>query len=332
MDRSAGDALDRPHPDRASVTPDRGWARALALLLLAYSFWSWRSVVVVVAVAYVVMAVSLPVRRWPAYTLGLLALALVLTGEREPFWWLERGWAVLVAGAFVALTLRWPAARFMSRALGALAMAVLLSVFLVGPMEGWAMLDWQVATQVPFGLARPVEAMWQAMWALAETSPNPPSPEVAAAFVTAMAETVAMQTRLFPALAGLGSLAGLAVSWWVYARVALDRRGALPPLREFRFNDHLVWLFIAGLALALVDVGEGTQRTGSNVVVFMGALYALRGAAVVAFLGGGQSLFGLLMLAMAVLLAAPVVVTGAMVIGIGDTWLDVRGRARALAT
>jgi hypothetical protein len=38
------------------------------------------------------------------------------------------------------------------------------------------------------------------------------------------------------------------------------------------------------------------------------------------------------MLAVALLMVAPVVVTGAMVIGIGDTWLDLRGRARALVT
>ena len=72
------------------------------------------------------------------------------------------------------------------------------------------------------------------------------------------------------------------------------------------------------------------RRTGWNAVAFMGALYALRGAAVVAFFGGGQTLFGLLALAVALILVAPVVLTGALVIGLGDTWLDLRGRARAL--
>ena len=139
-----------------------------------------------------------------------------------------------------------------------------------------------------------------------------------------------LQVEVFPAVAGLTSVAGLAVAWWAYTRIALDRDEGLRPLREFRFNDHLVWLFIAGLTLVLADGGEAVRRTGSNTLLFMGALYALRGAAVVAFFGGGQSLFGLLMLALALMLVAPVVVTGAMVIGLGDTWLDLRGRARAL--
>jgi uncharacterized protein YybS (DUF2232 family) len=139
-----------------------------------------------------------------------------------------------------------------------------------------------------------------------------------------------LQAAVFPALAGLASLAGLGVAWWVYMRIALDRDEGLLPLREFRFNDHLVWLFIAGLTLAMSDGGEGLRRTGWNAMAFMGALYALRGAAVIAFFGGGQSLFGLFVLALALLLVAPVVVTGALVIGLGDTWLDLRGRARAL--
>jgi hypothetical protein len=303
-----------------------GWARAAALLLCAISLWIGRSSVVVVGVAYVLMAALLPVRRWPAYTLGLLALALVLSGEREALWWLERGWAVLVAGGFVALTLRWPATGFMARALGALAVATLLvSAFGVGSTQGRGMLDWQVAPQLPFGLARFYEALWQ--WA--ETYGTPQSPEVAAAFMTFMAQLVEIQAELFPALAALGSLAGLAVSWWAYTRIALDH-GGLPPLRDFRFNDHLVWLLIGGLALAVVEVGEGPQRAGTNVVVFMGGLYALRGAAVVAFFGGGQSMFGLVMLTVATVLMPLAVLAGATMIGVGDTWLDLRGRARAL--
>jgi uncharacterized protein YybS (DUF2232 family) len=128
----------------------------------------------------------------------------------------------------------------------------------------------------------------------------------------------------------LSSLAGLAVAWWVYMRIALDRDEGLLPLREFRFNDHLVWLFIIGLTLAMTPGGEGLRRAGWNAVAFMGALYALRGAAVIAFFGGGQSLFGPFMLAVAFVLVPTVVLSGAMVIGLGDTWLDLRGRARAL--
>jgi hypothetical protein len=63
-------------------------------------------------------------------------------------------------------------------------------------------------------------------------------------------------------------------------------------------------------------------------VVFMGALYALRGVAVVLFLAGGVSLLGGIFLALGLLLVAPVLMTGAFVIGLGDTWLDLRARRR----
>ena len=94
--------------------------------------------------------------------------------------------------------------------------------------------------------------------------------------------------------------------------------------------EGLFWVFIGGLALRLLETGEGLDRAGDNAMVFMGALYALRGAAVVRFFGVGQSLFGLFLLAMALLFATPVVLTGVLVIGLGDTWLDLRRRARAL--
>ena len=107
-----------------------------------------------------------------------------------------------------------------------------------------------------------------------------------------------------------------------------DDQGLLP-LREFRFNDHLVWLFVGGLVLVLMG-GEGLDRAGSNAVVFMSGLYALRGAAVVAFFGAGKSLLSVVFLVLALLFVWPVVAIGALVIGLGDTWLDLRARARAM--
>ena len=60
----------------------------------------------------------------------------------------------------------------------------------------------------------------------------------------------------------------------------------------------------------------------------MGALYALRGSAVFMYISGGLSLFGYVLLAISLVLAAPVVVGVAMIVGIGDTWLDVRAKMR----
>jgi hypothetical protein len=123
-------------------------------------------------------------------------------------------------------------------------------------------------------------------------------------------------------------MASLAVAWWARTRLLGEGDQGLGPLRHFRFNDHLVWLLVAGLLLLVVQWGDALVRLGSNTVVFMGALYALRGAAVFMFVSGGLSLIGYATFFVGLVLAAPVVLGVAMVIGIGDTWLDIRARAR----
>jgi hypothetical protein len=100
---------------------------------------------------------------------------------------------------------------------------------------------------------------------------------------------------------------------------------ALGPLREFRFNDQLVWVFVLGLAAFLAFPGI-LDRVGINAVVFMGALYALRGAAVLLFLKGGLSFLGGLFVFLGFLVMAPYMIVGAAFVGLGDTWFDIRAR------
>ena len=314
MDASVADAPPR-------WTRERGWLRAAGLFLVVNSLvLAVAHPSVLIGVPYVLMAAVLPVQRWPAYTLGALMLAIVVTTERDGLWWVEFGWALLVAGWFVALTLRWPASRFLPRGLGAVAGAALVLSAMVGDRGGgWDLLDWQVTERV--------RAWWA--WLLSAAQAAPESESFTPAVVNTLYGLGEVQAELFPALVALGSLAGLGVAWWVYLRVGHDSDAGLLPLREFRFNDHLVWLFIAGLSLTLFGGGDGVRRAGANAAAFMGALYALRGAAVVRFFGGVRSPFGLLLLVLALLLAAPVLLAGALAIGLVDTWLDLRRRARA---
>jgi hypothetical protein len=149
--------------------------------------------------------------------------------------------------------------------------------------------------------------------------------------VSAVYRTVEVQAAVFPALLGIASMASLGVAWWLYVRLSSGSDQGLGPLRDFRFNDHLVWLFIAGLVLVVIRWGDALAGVGANAVVFMGALYALRGAAVIMFLSGGLSLFGYVLVGLGLLFVPPLVLVGALVVGIGDTWLDVRNRTRSRA-
>ena len=80
----------------------------------------------------------------------------------------------------------------------------------------------------------------------------------------------------------------------------------------------------------LMQFGEAFARVGSNAVVFMGGLYAMRGVAVFMFISGGLSLFGFVMFCLGIVLAAPLVLGIAVLVGVGDTWLDLRSRVRQL--
>ncbi len=86
---------------------------------------------------------------------------------------------------------------------------------------------------------------------------------------------------------------------------------------------------MGGLALLLMPLGDIAQRVGGNAVFFMGALYVLRGLAVLLSLIGGVSwAFGVTAVIVAVLIAPLLVLFlgVALMVGLGDTWLDVRRR------
>jgi Sec-independent protein secretion pathway component TatC len=64
----------------------------------------------------------------------------------------------------------------------------------------------------------------------------------------------------------------------------------------------------------------------------MGALYAMRGVGVVVFVNGGLSFIGITLFALGIVFAAPVVLGFAVLLGIADTWLDLRARVGSQAT
>ena len=61
----------------------------------------------------------------------------------------------------------------------------------------------------------------------------------------------------------------------------------------------------------------------------MGGLYVLRGLAVVLALTGGVSFSGILLFVLGLALVAPLILIGALIIGLGDTWVDLRARGTA---
>jgi hypothetical protein len=274
---------------------------------------------VLVAVPFLILTAFRGLKGAGLFVAAALAMILIVSGPRDGFWFMERGWAVLVGGGFVGVTMAAPEWRLSARLLAAVAGALAVGALILATGAGaWETVDFAVSNAVEGGVATTLQAV--ELIRGGETL----SPALAAA----IHQTARAQTDVFPALMAIASMSGLAVAWWLYARLRGEGDQAIGPVKHFRFNDHLVWLLIAGLVLLVTRWGDAVVRVGSNAVVFMGALYALRGSAVFMFISGGLSLFGYVMLAIALVLAAPVVVGVAMVVGIGDTWFDVRARMR----
>lgn len=299
--------------------PKRSWLRPAGLFGLAVSL-SVSSVGPQVSLAYLAMVAFLRPKRSLTFAVGLLLGTLVFAGGAgESIWFVERGWGLLVGGWFVALTLWRPAAGLLARAIGAVFGASLATIVVVGSRPGgFAWLDWVVDTSIQRSVANVVQLL---------AAVQGEGGLLAESVLRTLHQTAAQQVTVFPALTGLASLCAIGVAWWLFVRLEEGAGGGLGRLAEFRFNDHLVWVLIGGVGLRLLGPEGAWERVGLNLAVFMGALYAFRGLAVLRFLKPRTSVLGVVLVVLAVLLAGPVVAVGAVIVGLADTWLDVRTRA-----
>ena len=262
-----------------------------------------------------------------------------------PYRDLARGWGLLLAGAFGLVCLFGTGRPFFSRALVALVIALVLAMMMggIGAIGGGEVHD-AVASELArrnaawSATVRGFIAQYPEQWAqVVERVPQAADfPAESERQLTTLSRGGAM---LFPALLSLESLAALAVAWAAYHRIGRTRLGApLAPLREFRFNDQLVWGLIVGLTLLVLPTMAMYRAIGGNLLVFFGALYAVRGLGVLAWFLAPGALTIALSIGFAMLwwpVLNVIAVLGFMILlvasfglGLGDTWADWRSRAR----
>lgn len=251
---------------------------------------------------------------------------------------LQGGWALLVAASFgvLAVLARWSDRPFLTRAL----VAIGASLAIAGA----------VTVVVPGGPARIADAVAaesgrradrsRAEWRQLTSSPewqefaaaNPQAGELGQ-LVDQQITTLPVTARtLFPSLVALEALATLALAWALYHRLGRARVGPpLADLRDFRFSDHLVWGVVGGLGLLLLPGVAILRAIGANLLVFFGALYTLRGVGVFLWMASPGRFASALLVLMALLFWNFLGVM-ALGLGVGDTWLDWRARARARKT
>jgi len=267
---------------------------------------------VLIGIPFVLLVILLPGPGAGAWFLAaLFVLMVAVPGPTGNIWFLERGWALMVGGAFAAVTLRWPSTRFTVRGLVAVGTAaVITALYLASHPAVWSSVDWLIRERIGGDLAVLIEGLGS----MGDLDPR---------FLATFNELLTTHLDLYPSLVALSTFGALGVCWWLYVRTSLGRTDGLGALRGFAFPDMLVWLVVAGVALLLVG-SAWAQAVGANTLVFMGVLYALRGLAVVVFFKGGVTAGGAVIMALVTLIAAPVVLGAAVMIGLGDTWLRLR--------
>lgn len=305
------------------LRPGEGWGTA-ASLTLATVIFAVLSPGLLIFLPLSILLVALPPRKPIAviFGAGLAVLGLMGSGPGVgPIWYIERGWVLILGAWFVISSFALPKEAFFPRALAALTAAGLtaLLILLLVP-EGGSVLDWVVTRRIEM-TASAAAAVW---------SEASVSTEWAEQFRSAITRFAEIQILLYPALIALESLAALGVAWWAYRRLVLRDRQPLGRFREFRFEDHLVWMVIAGILLVLLPLGEVAVRTGSNILAFMGALYALRGAAILLVVFGLKGIGGVVIATLVTLFLYPIVLMTAILVGISDTWIDLRARRSAV--
>lgn len=280
-------------------------------------------------------------RAWLALTwIALAAWMLVRPGMHSgPYDLLARGWAMLVAAVFGVLVMVSAARSFLSRAMASIALAFALAI---GVVLFSNVSPARVQRVLADELDRRVLAIDARVAAQTETpewqefvAEYPQMARMMDEGMTAYREMPRQSLPLFPSLLALESLAALALSWGLFHRISRVRVGPpLRPLREFRFGDQLVWGLLAGMAIMLIPPLSGARALGINLLVFFGGLYAIRGLGVLAWFMANRRLaqVALAILAVLTLPLSPFLSLGISVgVGLGDTWIDWRSRARPVS-
>ena len=276
------------------------------------------SPLVLVCVPLAVLLLAYRARRFSAVVLAVVLLGLVfssaLSDDLTPLWFAERAWALLLAGGFVATGLAMGRSRTLTRSIVAVGLAFsTVALAAIARPELLHEMDWWVTSQIE--RAALVAHQWFGSGAAG-----------AAAVEAAVESVVQLQTLLYPALLALASVSALGVACYGVAR--MEGADVLGPVREFRFSDQLIWLLVAGLLLFLLPAGEVAARLGENAMAFMGGLYLLRGVAIILWLGAAlvTSAWSAALWSLVAVLLYPIVVGAALVMGLSDTWLDLRRR------
>jgi hypothetical protein len=301
--------------------PGRWWRLILGTVALALLTRGALSLVALSLTALLVAA-GLTRRRdlLLALFLGTIGVAPLLSPTSDALDAALAAYSVIVAAAFAAGAVVAPTG-VLRQAMRAVLWGFLGTGLLGLALRGadfWSELHWSAVRQTSSLLRFVVEAQ----------------PDT----YTAFEPLVRFFGTAFPAIAGLETLAALALAWQWHVRLSPTPLGpALAPFRQFRFADQWAWGVVGALLVWALPKLAALQAAALNLGVVLGVLYLLRGAAVIAALGiaAGVPVWALVtgsVVASVLVVPLLVVVPGLWTVGLFDTWLAFRQRRRGLPT
>lgn len=326
----------RPSPKWRTVLLALGAFVLLPLLPTALQLVLPVTQTMVLLVAAVAVCALLGWWRGGSTVLALVWVALAGWMLLWPLGWspgsygvLARGWVLLLAAAFGVASLLAPEHPFFTRALTAVGIAVAAAFALaVGVPDGIGTVQTVMATEYAHR-ADLMVAGFERTTALPEwrrvAERYPMLDSMAAQNEAELQAIPARSATVLPALLALESLAALALAWAVYHRLAETPIGApLGALRDFRFNDQLIWGLAVGATIFFLPAFAPGRHAGLNLLLFFGALYLLRGVGVLSWISRGRGVATVLVILTAI--APPLAAALALGVGVGDTWMDWRSR------
>lgn len=302
---------------------ERGWTLARAsLLVMVTVLLSPMSPVWIVFVPFALLLLAFRTEDWMSVAMAALILGLGFAGSRPGGmeWYAPRAWSLIAGGSFVVVSAARRGNGLVGRSLGAIGVALgvvaLIGVARPGVLQG---VNWWMTSEIRHAAV--------VAGSILEQIQGGADPEVRRQLESAVQRWVGFQQDVYPAMLALATLAAFGVAWFGFERIS-GRLGSPGPVREFRFSDHLIWLLIGGLCLLVLPLGGLAFRVGENAALFMGGLYLLRGAAILLWIGAAAatSVWSGVLLSLAALLLYPVVLGTALVLGLSDTWIDLRAR------
>jgi hypothetical protein len=295
------------------------------------------------AIIWLVLAAA--VMAWPA------ALPAGASGSFERSWAvtsansygaLARGWTLILAASFGLVSLFGAGRPFIARALSTLAVAASVAFVLIllspgGPTRVTGTMAVEYARRNDESIAQIRLGASTQPWKR-QVDSSPAIQRLNEMAEDQLRDIPRWSSLLVPAALALESLIALALGWSLYHRLSRTPIGLpLGRLRDFRFNDQLVWGVAVGASIYLLPAFAEAKNAGLNILVFFGSLYVLRGLGILGWISKGRvgrlvfAIVGSFVLAVILadalgFLISPLfpIAALAFALGLGDTWLDWR--------